>query len=291
MPNILDLFLTSNPSAYAVTLSFPLGSSDHNLISVSCPISPILPQDLPKQRCLWRFASASWEDLRRYYADFPWNEYCFRVRDQSLCFEGITEVIVSGMEGQGVGRFRAVAVLFSQSTLYEREGDLPGDAALFKLNFSLENNEERELSDALGVSCGSRAHLEEESVATRSFFRTVLMYGFHALVWLFAVRGVRDTQCGFKLLTRRAARILFNSLHVERWAFDVEMLYLAQSLKIPIDEVAVEWNEIEGLFNFFYTITAFFSLPQCGIAILYCYFCAHCPSDLANCKPLLLPWP
>lgn len=106
--------------------------------------------------------------------------------------------------------------------------------------------EERELSDALAVSCGSRAHLEEESVATRSFFRTVLMYGFHALVWLFAVRGVRDTQCGFKLLTRRAARILFNSLHVERWAFDVEMLYLAQALKIPIDEVAVEWNEIEG---------------------------------------------
>lgn len=106
--------------------------------------------------------------------------------------------------------------------------------------------EESEVSDALVVSCGSRAHLEEESVATRSFFRTVLMYGFHSLVWLFAVRGVRDTQCGFKLLTRRAARILFNSLHVERWAFDVEMLYLAQSLGMPIEEVAVEWNEIEG---------------------------------------------
>lgn len=30
-------------------------------------------------------------------------------------------------------------------------------------------------------------------------------------------------------------------------AFDVEMLYLAQSLGIPIDEIAVEWNEIEGM--------------------------------------------
>ncbi|ROT80056.1 putative dolichyl-phosphate beta-glucosyltransferase-like [Penaeus vannamei] len=60
------------------------------------------------------------------------------------------------------------------------------------------------------------------------------------------MRGVRDTQCGFKLLTRRSARILFNSLHVERWAFDVEMLYLAQVLGIPIAEVAVEWQEIEG---------------------------------------------
>ncbi|MPD01537.1 hypothetical protein E2C01_097069 [Portunus trituberculatus] len=37
-PNIIDLFLTSNPSVYAVALSSPLGSSDHNLISVSCPI-------------------------------------------------------------------------------------------------------------------------------------------------------------------------------------------------------------------------------------------------------------
>ena len=32
------------------------------------------------------------------------------------------------------------------------------------------------------------------------------------------------------------------------------MLYLAQSLGIPIDEVAVEWNEIEGLFNIKYDL-------------------------------------
>ena len=59
-PSILDLFLTSNPSAYAVTLSSPLGSSDHNLVSVSCPISPIPAQDPPNRRGLWRFAFASW---------------------------------------------------------------------------------------------------------------------------------------------------------------------------------------------------------------------------------------
>ncbi|MPC92345.1 hypothetical protein E2C01_087428 [Portunus trituberculatus] len=50
--NILDLFLTSNPFTYTVTLSSPLGSSYHNLISVSCPISPNPPQDSPKRRCL-----------------------------------------------------------------------------------------------------------------------------------------------------------------------------------------------------------------------------------------------
>ena len=94
----LDLFLSSNPFAYAVILSSLLGSSDHNLISVSCPISAIPPQHPPKRRCLWRFASVSWGDVRRYYAHFSWNDYCFRDRDPSLCAEPINKVIVSGME-------------------------------------------------------------------------------------------------------------------------------------------------------------------------------------------------
>lgn len=100
--------------------------------------------------------------------------------------------------------------------------------------------------DNLAVVCGSRAHLEEESIAQRSIFRTFLMYGFHFLVWFLCVKGIRDTQCGFKLLTREAAVILFSNLHVERWAFDVDLLYLAQYFNIPLGEVAISWQEIEG---------------------------------------------
>ncbi|XP_046626526.1 dolichyl-phosphate beta-glucosyltransferase isoform X1 [Neodiprion virginianus] len=99
-------------------------------------------------------------------------------------------------------------------------------------------------SDA--VVCGSRAHLEKEETAKRSIFRIFLMHGFHFLVWLLCVRGIRDTQCGFKLLTRKTARTLFNALHVEQWAFDVEMLYIAQTLGLPITEIAVTWTEIDG---------------------------------------------
>ncbi|XP_066506485.1 dolichyl-phosphate beta-glucosyltransferase [Hoplias malabaricus] len=98
----------------------------------------------------------------------------------------------------------------------------------------------------MAISCGSRAHLEKESVAQRSLFRTFLMYGFHFLVWFFCVKGIKDTQCGFKLFTREAALRTFSILHVERWAFDVELLYIAQCFKIPIAEVAVNWTEIEG---------------------------------------------
>ena len=61
-------------------------------------IRPIPPQDPPERRCLWRLASVSWGDLRRYYADFLWNDYCFRDRDPSLCAERKAEVIESDME-------------------------------------------------------------------------------------------------------------------------------------------------------------------------------------------------
>ncbi|KAK0072847.1 hypothetical protein PV325_010696 [Microctonus aethiopoides] len=102
------------------------------------------------------------------------------------------------------------------------------------------------VADANAVVCGSRAHLEKEETAKRSFFRLLLMHGFHFLVWALCVRGIRDTQCGFKLLTRQSAKTLFHALHVERWAFDVELLYLAQTLNIPVTEIAVTWTEIEG---------------------------------------------
>jgi len=100
--------------------------------------------------------------------------------------------------------------------------------------------------ESMALVCGSRAHLEEEAIASRSVFRTFLMKGFHLVVWLLAVRGVRDTQCGFKLFTRDAALHLFLNLHVERWAFDVDLLYLAQYFGIPAGEVAIQWQEIEG---------------------------------------------
>ncbi|XP_061557973.1 dolichyl-phosphate beta-glucosyltransferase [Phycodurus eques] len=116
----------------------------------------------------------------------------------------------------------------------------------------------------MAISCGSRAHLEQEALAQRSLFRNVLMRGFHFLVWFLCVRGVRDTQCGFKVFTREAALRTFSSLHVERWAFDVELLYIAQRLKIPIAEVAVNWTEIEGS-----KLVPFWSWLQMGRDLLF----------------------
>ena len=106
-------------------------------------------------------------------------------------------------------------------------------------------NEIRSTSDD-GLVCGSRAHLEKDSIAQRSTFRTILMKGFHMCVWLFGCKSIQDTQCGFKLMTRETARVTFNTLHIERWAFDVELIKIAELLQIPTSEVSVNWTEIDG---------------------------------------------
>ncbi|KAH7282014.1 hypothetical protein KP509_35G008300 [Ceratopteris richardii] len=102
------------------------------------------------------------------------------------------------------------------------------------------------VGDIPAVVFGSRAHLEQRALATRKWYRNFLMKGFHFCVLLVAGKGVRDTQCGFKMFTRAAARQLFPNMRLKRWCFDVELVYLCKKLHIPIREVAVTWTEIPG---------------------------------------------
>lgn len=102
------------------------------------------------------------------------------------------------------------------------------------------------ISDIPIAAFGSRAHLEEKALATRKWYRNFLMKGFHLVVILTAGPGIRDTQCGFKMFTRAAARKLFTNIRLKRWCFDVELVYLCKRFGIPIIEISVNWSEIPG---------------------------------------------
>jgi dolichyl-phosphate beta-glucosyltransferase len=58
--------------------------------------------------------------------------------------------------------------------------------------------------------------------------------------------GIQDTQCGFKLATRRAAAMLFSNQRLQRWCFDVELALLSSRLGVPLREVGVCWTEMPG---------------------------------------------
>ena len=80
----------------------------------------------------------------------------------------------------------------------------------------------------------------------RQGLRSLMGSVFYGVVNLFAVPGIRDTQCGFKLFRRDVARALFPRVSEKGWAFDVEVLYLAQLVGFRVHEVGVNWKEVEG---------------------------------------------
>jgi len=55
----------------------------------------------------------------------------------------------------------------------------------------------------------------------------------------------RDTQCGFKAFTRRAAETIFPSQRITRWGFDAEIIYLAHRAHLQVVEVPVAWGHDE----------------------------------------------
>ncbi|MCD6361586.1 MAG: glycosyltransferase family 2 protein [Armatimonadetes bacterium] len=57
--------------------------------------------------------------------------------------------------------------------------------------------------------------------------------------------GIVDTQCGFKLFTQNAAELVFPHQRLERWAFDAELLFIANRLGLKIAEVPVRWINSE----------------------------------------------
>ncbi|MBK8206315.1 MAG: glycosyltransferase family 2 protein [Planctomycetes bacterium] len=84
------------------------------------------------------------------------------------------------------------------------------------------------------------------TVIESSWLRRFLGRWFNRAVRMGSVKGIRDTQCGFKLFATPRAQALFEAAKENGFAFDVELLYLAQKWGIAITEVPVNWKEIAG---------------------------------------------
>ena len=74
------------------------------------------------------------------------------------------------------------------------------------------------------------------------FRRRLLSCLFHLFVWCIGVRGVHDTQCGFKLFRMGVMRSVFERQRTARFAFDVELIRRAVASGGEVIEVPVEWK-------------------------------------------------
>ena len=64
---------------------------------------------------------------------------------------------------------------------------------------------------------------------------------FNLLVRALIVNDFRDTQCGFKLFKHRVAARIFRASKINGFAFDVEILFIAEKMGYKTKEVPVRW--------------------------------------------------
>ena len=77
--------------------------------------------------------------------------------------------------------------------------------------------------------------------------RGITRWGFQAAVrFIMNDLRVQDSQCGYKLMTLAAAKDLYDDLEVNGWAHDVEVLYRAKLVNIPIEEIPIDWTDKDG---------------------------------------------
>ncbi len=94
---------------------------------------------------------------------------------------------------------------------------------------------------------GSRALRESQIERRPPLFRRFASFVFdtvkHLIVglWQYA-----DTQCGFKAYRAGAARPLYERSIIDRFMFDVEILYLAGRAGLKVREMPVHWADAPG---------------------------------------------
>lgn len=90
------------------------------------------------------------------------------------------------------------------------------------------------------IVIGSRA-VGEAHEYNKPLYQKIMGKIGNILARMFTVQGIKDTQCGIKLF-RKECLPIFQKQTINRWGFDIEILFLAQKMNLSIKEVPIIWN-------------------------------------------------
>ncbi|MCM8831854.1 MAG: glycosyltransferase family 2 protein [Candidatus Omnitrophica bacterium] len=100
------------------------------------------------------------------------------------------------------------------------------------------------------IVIGSRALTSSKIIIHQPFYRELSGRFFNFFVQILVLKGIYDTQCGFKLFKANCAKKIASYLKISGFVFDVEMLYLAKKFGYNIKEVGIIWsNSTESKVN------------------------------------------
>ncbi len=82
------------------------------------------------------------------------------------------------------------------------------------------------------IAIGSRPLKESRLEIRQPWYREMLGRAFNMAVQLLAIRGIKDTQCGFKLFRREVARDVFSRCKLDGFGYDFEALIPDERYKV-----------------------------------------------------------
>lgn len=97
------------------------------------------------------------------------------------------------------------------------------------------------LKEGYDLAIASRVIEGANIEVAQAKYRQILGKAFPILVKNIVLPDFQDTQCGFKIFKKEAARKIFPRQTIQGWAFDVEILYIAKKLGYKIKELPVAW--------------------------------------------------
>jgi dolichyl-phosphate beta-glucosyltransferase len=96
--------------------------------------------------------------------------------------------------------------------------------------------------DRLDLVIGSRVKEESDIEVHQPLYRRFVGRIFNLLVRTIALPGIKDSQCGFKLYTRRAYTQIAERQTITDFSFDVEQIFIARRTGLLLKEVGVKWR-------------------------------------------------
>ncbi|OGM90920.1 hypothetical protein A2755_01815 [Candidatus Wolfebacteria bacterium RIFCSPHIGHO2_01_FULL_48_22] len=106
---------------------------------------------------------------------------------------------------------------------------------------------EQHFSD-FDIVIGSRDVEGAKMVPPQPWYKRLLGDTGNLVIQVLLLRGVPDTQCGFKAFTEKVALEIFSKITCLKWSFDVEALVIAKERGFRVKEIPVTWvNDIRSL--------------------------------------------
>jgi dolichyl-phosphate beta-glucosyltransferase len=152
-------------------------------------------------------------------------------------FPGLTLLSLGRNHGKGYAVKQGFLAAHGNTVLFmDADGSTPPSEIEKNLGY---------FKDGYDIVIGSRVLHDRSSQVQATALRKCMGSIFNFLVSAFLIKGIRDTQCGFKMFRWCVIRPLWEKIQIPGFGFDLEVLFLAQQMNYKIKEVPVNWKHVD----------------------------------------------